>query len=200
MPAKRELSMRQLRHLLPRDHHRMSAREIGRRLGAALDDPGQSEVRCRFLRRSDPLFHDRLTRVVAPTTDQKHEFRESDGSAPNRNVGHSDTEINIVLFQSSILTWLRVERRRRRRAETALSRWVSVRRDCSFRDRTCHAAADASRQVFIASARSVRWVYAEVRWRWTLKVLKTAACIDRNLCAEPALLKRCNLSSRRRVG
>jgi DNA-binding MarR family transcriptional regulator len=34
MPAKRELSMRQLRHLL-RLHHDVSAREIGRRLGVA---------------------------------------------------------------------------------------------------------------------------------------------------------------------
>ena len=37
------------------------------------------------------------------------------------------------------------------------------------------AAATASRHVFIAAARKVRCVGAEVRWRWTLKVLKTAA-------------------------
>ena len=41
-----------------------------------------------------------------------------------------------------------------------------------------HAAATTSRHVLIAAARSVRCVWAEVRWRWTLK---TAACVDRNL-------------------
>jgi hypothetical protein len=35
MPAKRELSMRQLRHLLRLRHGGVSAREIGRRLGVA---------------------------------------------------------------------------------------------------------------------------------------------------------------------
>jgi transposase len=35
MPAKRELSMRQLRHLLRLHHDGLSAREIGRRLGVA---------------------------------------------------------------------------------------------------------------------------------------------------------------------
>jgi Helix-turn-helix domain len=35
MPAKRELSMRQLRHLLRLHHNGVSAREIGRRLGVA---------------------------------------------------------------------------------------------------------------------------------------------------------------------
>ena len=37
------------------------------------------------------------------------------------------------------------------------------------------AAVTASRHVLIAAARKVRCVEAEVRWRWTLKVLKTAA-------------------------
>jgi hypothetical protein len=36
MPAKRELTMRQLRHLLRLHHEGVSAREIGRRLGVAL--------------------------------------------------------------------------------------------------------------------------------------------------------------------
>ena len=36
-------------------------------------------------------------------------------------------------------------------------------------------AVAASRHVLIAAARKVRCVEAEVRWRWTLKVLKTAA-------------------------
>ena len=44
MPAKRELSMRQLRHLLRLHHDGVSAREIGRRLAGAFDDPGQSET------------------------------------------------------------------------------------------------------------------------------------------------------------
>ena len=35
MPAKREMSMRQLRHLLRLHHDGVSAREIGRRLGVA---------------------------------------------------------------------------------------------------------------------------------------------------------------------
>src|SRR6202789_4677098 len=35
MPAKRELSMRQLRHLLRLHHEGVTAREIGRRLGVA---------------------------------------------------------------------------------------------------------------------------------------------------------------------
>jgi hypothetical protein len=33
------------------------------------------------------------------------------------------------------------------------------------------AAVTASRHVFIAAARKVRCVEAEVRWRWTLKML-----------------------------
>jgi hypothetical protein len=37
------------------------------------------------------------------------------------------------------------------------------------------AAVTASRHVLIAAARKMRCVEAEVRWRWTLKVLKTAA-------------------------
>ena len=37
------------------------------------------------------------------------------------------------------------------------------------------AGVTASRHVLIAAARNVRCVEAEVRWRWTLKVLKTAA-------------------------
>ncbi len=37
--------------------------------------------------------------------------------------------------------------------------------------RNCQAAATAVRHVVIAAARSVRCVWAEMRWRWTLKVL-----------------------------
>jgi hypothetical protein len=32
-------------------------------------------------------------------------------------------------------------------------------------------------------------VLAEVRWRWTLKVFCVAACTERNLCADPTLLR-----------
>ncbi len=35
----------------------------------------------------------------------------------------------------------------------------------------CQAAATAVRHVVIATARSARCVWAETRWRWTLKVL-----------------------------
>ena len=35
----------------------------------------------------------------------------------------------------------------------------------------CQAAATAVRHVSIAAARSVRCVWADVRWRWTLNVL-----------------------------
>jgi hypothetical protein len=37
--------------------------------------------------------------------------------------------------------------------------------------KNCQTAATAVRHVSIAAARSVRCVWAEVRWRWTLKVL-----------------------------
>ena len=37
--------------------------------------------------------------------------------------------------------------------------------------RNCQAAATAVRDVSIAAARSVRCGWAEVRWRWTLKVM-----------------------------
>src|SRR5271163_5317965 len=63
-----------------------------------------------------------------------------------------------------------------------------------------HAATTTSRHVLIAAARSTRCDRADVRWRWTLKVLYTAAWAERNFCAERALLKRCILRSRRRVG
>jgi DNA invertase Pin-like site-specific DNA recombinase len=40
---------------------------------------------------------------------------------------------------------------------------------CAWAD--FQAAASASRQVFIAAARNARCVRADVRWRWTLKML-----------------------------
>jgi hypothetical protein len=56
----------------------------------------------------------------------------------------------------------------------ALSRWQrrSLRGHATLE---FQAAVAASRHVLIAAARNVRCVEAEVRWRWTLKVLKTAA-------------------------
>ena len=53
---------------------------------------------------------------------------------------------------------------------TALSRCRAASAMCR-RLRNCQAAVTAVRQVSIAAARSVRCVRAEVRWRWTLKVL-----------------------------
>jgi hypothetical protein len=51
--------------------------------------------------------------------------------------------------------------------------------------KSCQAAATAVGHVSIAAARSVRCVWPEERWRWTLKVLQTAACVERNFWAEP---------------
>jgi dihydroorotase-like cyclic amidohydrolase len=66
----------------------------------------------------------------------------------------------------------------------------SARRDFAGASSRCHAksaserrhtdfqaAATTSRHVHIAAARSVRCVWAHVRGRWTLKMLKTAACV-----------------------
>jgi hypothetical protein len=39
----------------------------------------------------------------------------------------------------------------------------------------------------MADALKARCVLADVRWRWTLKVMWTAACTERNLCADPTL-------------
>src|SRR6516164_299288 len=49
-----------------------------------------------------------------------------------------------------------------------------------------HAAATASRHWFAASARNIRSVERETRWRWRLKVLWTAACMLRKRWAERA--------------
>src|SRR5208337_955540 len=81
----------------------------------------------------------------------------------------------------------------------ALSRCRAAGAKCR-RLRNCQAAATAVRHAVIATARSARCVWAETRWRWTLKVLWTAACVERNFWAEPGLLNRCILRSRRRVG
>jgi len=49
------------------------------------------------------------------------------------------------------------------------------------------------RHVCIAVALKARCVLAEVRWRWTLKVLYAAACVERNLWADPGHLKTLHL-------
>ena len=54
--------------------------------------------------------------------------------------------------------------------EKALSRCQG--KNATFHDLSgCQAAATAVRHVVIAAARSARCVWAERRWRWTLKVL-----------------------------
>ena len=62
-----------------------------------------------------------------------------------------------------------------------------------------HPAATAFRHWFAASARKIRSVDRETRWRWRLKVLCTAACMLRKRWAERTDLKRCILRSRRRT-
>jgi hypothetical protein len=49
-----------------------------------------------------------------------------------------------------------------------------------------HAAATVFLHWFAASARKIRSVERETRWRWRLKVLWTAACMLRNRWAERA--------------
>jgi transposase-like protein len=63
-----------------------------------------------------------------------------------------------------------------------------------------HAAATAFRHSLAASARKIRSVDRETRWRCRLKVLWTAACMLRKRWADRADLKRCILRSRRLTG
>jgi DNA topoisomerase III len=81
----------------------------------------------------------------------------------------------------------------------ALSRWRMKGATNRALNRD-HAAATTSRHVCMAEARNARCVFAEMRWRCTLKVLKVAAWRDRNRWADPALLNPCILRSLRRVG
>src|SRR6267142_3874721 len=60
-----------------------------------------------------------------------------------------------------------------------------------------HAAATAFRHSLAASARKIRSVDRETRWRCRLKVLWTAVCMLRKRWADRADLKRCILRSRR---
>ena len=62
-----------------------------------------------------------------------------------------------------------------------------------------HAAVTAFLHRFAASARKIRSVARETRWRWRLKVLWTTACMLRKRWAERADLNRCILCSRRRT-
>ena len=59
---------------------------------------------------------------------------------------------------------------RRRSLDPALSRCRVASAKCRHL-RNCQAAATAVRHVVIATPRSARCVWAEMRWRWTLKVL-----------------------------
>jgi hypothetical protein len=82
--------------------------------------------------------------------------------------------------------------------------WGTVSLTCAEQKRARrrvrdHPAATASRHWFAASARKIRSVEREMRWRWRLKVLWTAACVLRKRWAERADLNRCNLRSRRRT-
>jgi hypothetical protein len=62
-----------------------------------------------------------------------------------------------------------------------------------------HSAATAVRHSVAASARKIRSVDRETRWRWRLKALWTAACILTKRWADRADLNRCILRSRRRT-
>src|SRR5262249_26440801 len=61
------------------------------------------------------------------------------------------------------------------------------------------ALGRSPRHTFITAARKTRCVLAEIKWRWTLKVLYAAAPVERNLWAEPGLLNPYIFLSRRRV-
>jgi hypothetical protein len=62
------------------------------------------------------------------------------------------------------------ERSGEQQLQQALSRCRAASAKCR-RLRNCQDAATAVRHVVIAAARSTRCAWAEVRWRWTLKVL-----------------------------
>src|SRR5271166_1629183 len=55
-------------------------------------------------------------------------------------------------------------------ASVVLSRCRTTNAKCRYLG-NCQAASTAVRHVLIAAARSTRFVWADVRWRWTLKVL-----------------------------
>ena len=76
---------------------------------------------------------------------------------------HSITEATHAAPVHRLFGW-------RTNPQAALSRCRAASAKCR-RLRNCQAAATAVRHVVIAAARSARCVWAEVRWRWTLKVL-----------------------------
>jgi hypothetical protein len=84
-----------------------------------------------------------------------------DGSGAERPVGERRT----VQFVTRLLLRMvsRVLSRCPRKSAMGLQLWK------------LQVPATASRHVLIAATRKLRCVEAEVRWRWTLKVLKTAA-------------------------
>ena len=81
----------------------------------------------------------------------------------------------------------------------ALSRQHERARIESLQVGTRHSAATAACHSAAASVRKIRSVDREMRWRWRLKVLWTAAWTLRKRCADAADLKRCILRSRRRT-
>ena len=52
----------------------------------------------------------------------------------------------------------------------------------------------------MAAARKIGSVRREIRWRWTLKVLYAAACMETKRWAEPGDLNHCIFRSLRRTG
>jgi hypothetical protein len=83
-------------------------------------------------------------------------------------------------------------------AAAALSRQLSTSRE-GARENWGHAAATAFCHCVAASARKVRSVDRETRWRCRVNVLWTEAWILRKRCADRADLNRCILRSRRRT-
>ncbi len=83
--------------------------------------------------------------------------------------------------------------------DPALSRQRERARIESLQFGAGHAAATAACHSAAASARKIRSVDREMRWRWRLKVLWTAACMLRKRWADRADLNRCSLRSRRRT-
>src|SRR5271166_1254857 len=148
-------------HLLVIRHHAAACAEGHRpnfadnALGAEGEPPLSRKQRSRAVGFRTRLAEGRAAgraRAAAPAT--RHED-EHDVIADGE-IGHALAE--------------RLDDSRRLMAERALSRCQG--KNATFHDLSgCQAAATAVRHVVIAAARSARCVWAERRWRWTLKVL-----------------------------
>ena len=89
----------------------------------------------------------------------------------NRGVSNGEQylmAVNAALAHPVSRQWKGYWQRAAIWAALSRCRTENVKRLCYVQ---FQAAATASRHAPIAAARSVRWVRAEVRWRWTLKVL-----------------------------